>query len=120
MRGEEWETRQISEDEMSKLTDLRDAHYYGINAKDLDQAGSIFADDVVTINPQGTTKGIDAFRQFGASFFAAAPDAKITAERTFESGDTVITEGVYAGTQTGDLVGEQQTVPASGRAFTFP
>jgi steroid delta-isomerase-like uncharacterized protein len=104
---------------MTKLTDLRDEHYRGINTKDLDVAASMIADDVVTVTPQGSTKGIDAFRQFGAAFFAAAPDAAISADRTFECGSTLITEGMYSGTQTGDLVGDGQTVPASGRTFTF-
>jgi steroid delta-isomerase-like uncharacterized protein len=104
---------------MGKLTELRDIHYQGITNKDVDLAASMIADDVVTTNPTGTTKGIEAFREFGRAFFAAAPDAKIVADRTFEIGNVVITEGHYTGTQTGDLVGEQ-TIPASGRSFSFP
>ena len=40
--------------------------------------------------------------------------------RTFEDGDTVIVEGVFSGTQTGPLVMDNGTLPASGNAFAFP
>ncbi len=105
---------------MSKLTDIRDLHYRGISTKDLDLVASTVADDVVTLNPQGQTRGVDAFRQFAGALFKAAPDAQIRAERTFEAGDTVITEGRYTGTQTGDLEGPGGALPGSGRKFDFP
>ena len=38
----------------------------------------------------------------------------------YEAGDTVIVEGDYSGTQTGDLVGAAGTIPATGRSFSFP
>jgi steroid delta-isomerase-like uncharacterized protein len=105
---------------MTKLSDLRDAHYCGISTNDLDLAASMFTDDVITTTPQGVMHGLAAFRQFGEAFQLAAPDAAIHAERTFEVGDTIITEGTYSGTHTGDLVGPEQTIPASGRTFSFP
>ena len=40
--------------------------------------------------------------------------------RTFEVGDTIIVEGTYSGTQTGPLVGPGSTIPATGKAFSFP
>ena len=39
---------------------------------------------------------------------------------TWEDGDTVLVEGVYTGTQTGDLVGPGGTIPATGRSFRLP
>lgn len=38
----------------------------------------------------------------------------------FEDRDTIIVEGVYAGTRTGPLVTDGGTLPASGNAFAFP
>jgi steroid delta-isomerase-like uncharacterized protein len=105
---------------MTKLSDLRDIHYRGISSNDLDLAASVFTDDVVTTTPQGVLHGLAAFRGFGEAFQNAAPDATIRAERTFEASDTIITEGVYSGTHTGDLVGPDQTIPATGRSFSFP
>jgi steroid delta-isomerase-like uncharacterized protein len=104
---------------MSKLTNVRDVHYRGINTKDTDMVASTVSDDVVTLTPNGEMQGIDAFRAFGEAFFKAAPDAQIDAERTFEHGDTLITEGTYRGTQTGELASPEQTLPASGRTFEF-
>lgn len=104
---------------MTKLSDLRDAHYRGISTNNLDLAASMFTDDVVTTTPQGVMHGLAAFRQFGEAFQQAAPDATIRADRTFEAGDTIITEGTYSGTHTGDLVGPDQTIAATGRAFAF-
>ena len=52
---------------------------------------------------------------------AAVPDATIRARRTFESGDTIITEGSYSGTHTGDLVGPSPVaVSAVGACATLP
>jgi steroid delta-isomerase-like uncharacterized protein len=107
-------------DHMSELEQIRDTHYKGISSNDLDLAVSVFAEDVVTTTPQGTMEGLDAFRRFGEAFAAAVPDANIRAVRTFEAGDTIITEGSYAGTHTGDLVGPAGTIPATGRGFSFP
>ena len=104
---------------MSKLTDVRDRHYRGITAKDTDMVASTVTDDVVTLTPNGEMTGIEAFRAFGDSFFKAAPDAEITVDRTFEQGNTLVTEGTYRGTHTGDLVSPEQTLPASGRSFEF-
>jgi steroid delta-isomerase-like uncharacterized protein len=105
---------------MTKMGELRDTHYRGICNNDLDLAASVFSDDVVTSTPQGVMEGVAAFRQFGEAFLKAAPDATISADRTFEVGDTIITEGTYSGTHTGDLVGPGQTIPATGRSFSFP
>jgi steroid delta-isomerase-like uncharacterized protein len=105
---------------MGELEQIRDIHYKGITSNDLDLAASVFAEDVETTTPQGVMQGLAAFRQFGEAFAAAVPDAIIRALRTFESGDTIITEGAYSGTHTGDLVGPAGTIPATGRTFSFP
>jgi len=105
---------------MSELEQIRDTHYKGISGNDLDLATSVFAENVETTTPQGVLQGLVAFRQFGETFAAAVPDATIRAQRTFESGDTIITEGSYSGTHTGDLVSPAGTMPATGRPFSFP
>ena len=104
---------------MSKLEQLRDTHYEGINKHDLDLAASMIADDVVTVTPQGETKGLAAFREFGDAFLSASPDAAIRADATYEVGDTIITEGVYSGTHTGDLATPDGPIPPTGRKFSF-
>jgi steroid delta-isomerase-like uncharacterized protein len=105
---------------MSELEQIRDTHYRGLSSNDLDLATSVFAENVVTTTPQGVMQGLPAFRQFGETFAAAVPDASIRADRTFESGDTIISEGSYSGTHTGDLVTPAGTIPSTGRTFSFP
>jgi ketosteroid isomerase-like protein len=95
-------------------------HYEGINSGDLDLAVTVFAPDVESVTPNGPMSGIEAFRALGEAFLAAAPDQKIEALRTWEQGDTIVVEGVYSGTQTGDLIGPGGAIPASGRPFTLP
>jgi steroid delta-isomerase-like uncharacterized protein len=105
---------------MSDLQRMVRIHYQGVNSGDMDTAGSVFADDCENTSPFGTVKGIEALRQMGAAFRAAAPDNRIEARHTWEFGDTVIVEGVYTGTQTGPLAGPGGVIPASGRSFSLP
>ena len=105
---------------MSELQRLVRIHYEGVNSGDLDTAGSVFAGDCENTSPHGTLKGIDAFRQMGEAFQAAAPDNRLEALRTWEAGDTVIVEGIYTGTHTGPLAGPGGVIPATGRSFSLP
>ena len=105
---------------MSELQRLVRINYEGVNSGDLDTAGSVFAEDCENTSPYGTLKGIDAFRQMGEAFRAAAPDNRLEALHTWEAGDTVIVEGVYTGTHTGPLAGPGGVIPATGRSFSLP
>jgi steroid delta-isomerase-like uncharacterized protein len=105
---------------MSSLTDLVHNHYDSIDSNDLDRAMRGFAEDVVTETPNGTLEGVAAFRQMGETFLEAAPDQRMTIRHIYETGDTIVVEGDYAGTHTGPLHSPQGTIPATGRAFTFP
>lgn len=105
---------------MSTLLDKALDHYAGVMRGDLDAAAAHFADDVETMTPQGTLKGIDNWRAMGRAFTTAAPDQRMEVIRSFELEDTVIVEGVYSGTHTGPLETPDGTVRASGNAFAFP
>ena len=105
---------------MSDLLSLVHAHYDALNSGDLDAATASFADDVETITPGGTLKGVAAFRELGKAFLTAVPDMHHEVVRTFEDGNTIVVEGVYSGTQTGPLESPQGTLPASGNSFAFP
>jgi steroid delta-isomerase-like uncharacterized protein len=105
---------------MSTLLDKALDHYASMMSGDLDAALTHFADDVETMTPQGTLKGIDAWRDMGRAFTTAAPDQRMEVIRSFELEDTVIVEGVYSGTHTGPLESPDGTIPASGNAFAFP
>jgi steroid delta-isomerase-like uncharacterized protein len=97
-----------------------DAIYRCIERADFDGVREYISDDVETTTPQGTLKGLHEWAQMGATFQAAAPDQHHQIVRSFENGDTVIVEGVYAGTHTGPLVTPDGAIPASGNSFALP
>ena len=97
-----------------------DTVYGLLNAFDFDAIEPYFAANVETQTPAGTLKTRDEWRAMGEAFHAAAPDAHHQIVRCVEDGDTVVVEGVYAGTQTGPLATESGTLPASGNAFALP
>ena len=80
----------------------------------------MFDPDCEGVTPMGPMRGSAAQKALGETFRAAVPDNRMEILRSFEAGDTLIIEGVYSGTQTGDLVGPGGTIPASGRAFSLP
>ena len=105
---------------MSQLQQMLDIHYAGVNSGDLDAALSVFHPDCEIVTPNGAMTGTQAQRALGEAFRVAAPDNQLKAVQVHESGDTIVVEGIYSGTHTGPLVGPQGTIPATGRAFSFP
>jgi ketosteroid isomerase-like protein len=105
---------------MSQLERMLNVHYAGINSGDLDAALSVFDPDCEIVTPNGPMTGVAAQRALGEAFQVAAPDNQLKPLRTFEAGDTIIVEGIYSGTHTGPLAGPGGTIPATGRAFSFP
>jgi len=105
---------------MSEHRTFVETVYRHLNAADFDSVEPHFAADVETQTPGGTLKTRDEWRAMGDAFHTAVPAARHEILRCFEDGDTVIVEGVYSGTQTGPLVTEGGTIPASGNAFAFP
>jgi ketosteroid isomerase-like protein len=105
---------------MSELRAQVQKHYDAVNRGDMDTAMTVFDPDVEGVTPNGTMNGREALRQLGDAFIAAAPNQRLEMVRVVESGDTVVVEGVYSGTQTGALVGPGGTIDASGNDFAFP
>jgi ketosteroid isomerase-like protein len=105
---------------MSQLSQLVEIHYAGINSGDFDSAMTVFDPDCETVTPNGPIQDAAGLRALGEAFHTAAPDNRIKALQMYEAGDTIIVEGVYSGTHTGPLVGPAGTIPATGRAFSFP
>jgi predicted ester cyclase len=62
-------------------------------------------------------RGNDNIVAWSRQFFAAFPDAKYEPVNEFESGNTAIDEGYFAGTNTGPLPGPTgETIPATGKS----
>jgi predicted ester cyclase len=81
----------------------------------------VFADEVRITDPDlGTVEGLPALRDYLKGLKSPLPDAGAIVERMFETGDTVIVEGRFTGTNTGPLSGPDGELPASGRKVDLP
>lgn len=76
-----------------------------------------------TYNELGTQRslaGADAIIEALQGWKAAMPDVKGTVFNAVESGQQVVLEVSWEGTQTGELVTEQGTIPPSGKRQKTP
>ncbi len=78
------------------------------------------SEDVENIDPTGTIRGRDNFRQFIEVFKVASPDARLEARNVIEDGPRAVIEGVFTGTFTGPLRSPQGEVPPNGKSFELP
>lgn len=95
------------------------AFYDNWRAGKVSESRPLFTDDAVVVTPAGTL-GIEAHEQMGHAFMAAFPDSHMDVSRMVTVGEEVWVTGSFRGTQTGNLVGEQGTIPASGKAIDVP
>jgi predicted ester cyclase len=86
---------------MSEARDLAEAHTRAFNERAWNRAAEIYAPDLMTVEPGGTIRGIDAFVGHGQGFAAAFPDSKLEVTTIIESGRHAVAEGVYTGAHTG-------------------
>ena len=100
---------------------LVDRHYAEINGNDFSDVGELFSPDVVTQAP-GTAPltGIEPFVAYGQAFLRAFPDGRIHGDRYLESGDRIVVEGRFTGTNTGPLQTPAGELPPTGRAMVLP
>jgi steroid delta-isomerase-like uncharacterized protein len=84
------------------------------------EAERIFDPGIVSVDPTGTYSGIDAFLGYVQGYITAFPDSKLNPMHIVESGDLVIVEGEYTGTNTGPIASPQGTMPATGKSIRLP
>lgn len=94
----------------------------GMNARDLEAYGRMFAEDVVVYSPGSTepTIGRAARVDWVAGLLAAFPDAIVTIAGTFYAGDRGCVEFTFAGTHTGPLQTAGGAVPPTEARVAFP
>jgi ketosteroid isomerase-like protein len=103
------------------LQQLVDRHYREVNTNDYSDAGDIFSADVVTEAPgSGALSGIEPFVAYGQVFNRAFPDGRIHGDHYVESGDVVVVEGRFTGTNTGPLETPAGQIPATGQSLVLP
>ena len=85
------------------------------DVSDQSPAYQLVATDFVGHFPgQPPIQGLEAYRQFGASYFTAFPDLRITPEDLIAEGDKVTMRYGWRGTHKAELMG----IPATGKQVT--
>ena len=106
---------------MAELT----AHAKGVvdafNNDDWDGARRLIGGSTYTeLGTQRSLDGADAVIGALQGWKAAMPDVKGTVTSAVESGQQVVLEVTWEGTQTGEMVTEQGTIPPSGKRQKTP
>ena len=101
------------EDRLRRAEEVVEAYNNG----DWERFRASHAPDVVyeEVGTGQRAEGMDEYMQLLEGWQQAIPDGAAMIRRTVQSGDTVVMELVWKGTQTGDLQTPGGTVPASGR-----
>jgi steroid delta-isomerase-like uncharacterized protein len=106
---------------MGELTAQAKGVVEAFNNDDWDAARGLIGDS--TYNELGTQRslaGADAIIGALQGWKAAMPDVKGTVTSATESGQRVVLEVTWEGTQTGEMVTEQGTIPPSGKRQKTP
>src|SRR4029077_15257130 len=72
------------------------------------------------LGTQRRVQGPDAIVELSKGWRKAFPDAKGTITKAIESADTVVLEIIWEGTQTGELVGAQGSIPPTRKRVRIP
>jgi steroid delta-isomerase-like uncharacterized protein len=106
---------------MAELTAHAKNVVEAFNNDDWDATRELLGDS--TYNELGTQRslaGADAIIEALQGWKAAMPDVKGAVTSAVESGQEVVLEVTWEGTQTGEMVTEQGTIPPSGKRQTTP
>jgi steroid delta-isomerase-like uncharacterized protein len=87
------------------------------NAHDLSTLAGFFTPDVVIVSPDTKeVKGREQATEWERSLMDTFPDAMMEIAASYDSGDTVVLEWVFRGTNTGPLqLPSGETLPATGK-----
>jgi steroid delta-isomerase-like uncharacterized protein len=101
------------------------AHAKGVvdafNHDDWDTARDLVGDSTYNeIGTQRSLQGADQIVEALQGWKAAMPDVTGTVKSAIESDDRVVLEVEWVGTQTGEMVTEQGTIPPSGKRQRTP
>jgi steroid delta-isomerase-like uncharacterized protein len=106
---------------MADLTSEARGAVEAFNNADWDGVRKYFADSAYTeFGTQRSVSGFDALLELMQGWKAAMPDVRGTVTGAAEEGQRVVLEIMWEGTQTGELVTGQGTIPASGNRLRTP
>lgn len=104
---------------MGQAREIAERFFNTFSAGDVDAADDCFAEDCAFVVPAGPLTKPE-HRALGEAFKAALPDSRMEVINAVEGDGEVYLEGRYLGTQTGDFVTPDGTLPASGRSIDLP
>jgi steroid delta-isomerase-like uncharacterized protein len=106
---------------MGNLTAKAESIIEAFNSDDWDTARRLMGNSTYNeVGTQRTLVGADAIVGALQGWKAAMPDVTGTVTNSVESGSQVVLEVTWEGTQTGEMVTEQGTIPASGKRQRTP
>jgi predicted ester cyclase len=106
---------------MSDLKEISARSTAAFNAHDAEALSKLDDPNVVSSfpSPLGRTEasGREASKVYNQSWFTAFPDAKVTITNEVISGDHIVQEGTFQGTNTGTWKSEVADMPATGKTL---
>ena len=103
---------------MGEARDLMNQATNAFFGKEWDKGAKLYAPDAVAVTPdRGEVNGNDNIVTWSRELIDAFPDARYEPVNEYESGNTAIDEGYFAGTNTGPVQGPTgETIPATGKS----
>jgi steroid delta-isomerase-like uncharacterized protein len=106
---------------MADLTSQAKGAVEAFNNADWDEVTTYFGNSTYhEFGTQRSLSGIDAILEVMRGWKAAMPDVRGTVTGAVEQGQRVVLEIMWEGTQTGEMLSEQGTIPASGKRQKTP
>jgi steroid delta-isomerase-like uncharacterized protein len=106
---------------MAELTAHAKSVVEAFNNDDWDAVQGLIGDSTyVELGTQRSVSGPGAILETWQGWKATMPDVKGTVTSATESGQRVVLEVLWDGTQTGEMVTEQGTIPPSGKRQKTP
>lgn len=105
---------------MDQAVAAAERHVSAFNRHDLEAHSANETEDIDWTQPGVSVAGREAVAALQQALWTAFPDARIDLVRRVASAETVMSEEVLSGTQTGPLITPSGTLPASGRALRMP
>jgi predicted ester cyclase len=104
---------------LADLKELSQRTVDAYNAHDANALAALDHPDTVATSPSPTgrteRRGRQASKEYNQSWFEAFPDAKIRINNEVISGDSIVQEGTFQGTNTGPWKSEAGDMPATGK-----
>lgn len=106
---------------MFDLKEISARSLAAFNAHDADALASLDDPSIVSTFPSPTgrseARGREGSKAYNQSWFNAFPDAKTTITNELVTGDYIVQEGTFQGTNTGTWKSEVTDMPATGKSL---